>query len=213
VGNGFLNRFLTLVSDARTTDTDPVLDPGRVPPQLAEELYRLYLWSGPESLLQIGNHEAALAPDILPWASEPAHACYREFTAMLDARMDNDPAIKPYIARCGETAIRLATIRAAGRWGRGATIDLADVQWGVGIAWSAGQSLAAKAVDYLPDNDRSEFAGKIVALIRRRDRPLKPRDIQMFIRGRLKSAEIKDILGQLVEAGEIEWSADGYRPT
>jgi hypothetical protein len=29
--------------------------------------------------------------------------------------------------------------------------------------------------------------------------------------GRLKSSEIKDILGQLVEAGEVEWSTDGYR--
>jgi hypothetical protein len=40
---------------------------------------------------------------------------------------------------------------------------------------------------------------------------MKPRDIQMFIRGRIKSAEIKDILAQLVEAGEIERTPDGYR--
>jgi hypothetical protein len=40
--------------------------------------------------------------------------------------------------------------------------------------------------------------------------PVKPRDIQQFIRGRLVAA-IKDILAQLVEAGEVEWSDDGYR--
>jgi hypothetical protein len=208
-----LNRFLTLVSEARVTDTDPALDPGTVPQPLADELQRLYLWSGPESLLQIGNSEAVLAPDILPWTSSAARSCYQEFTRMLDTRMDSDPAIKPYIARCGEIAIRLATIRAAGRWRYGARVDLADVEWGVGIAWSAGQSLAAKAVDYLPDNERGDFAGKIVAIIRRRGCPMKPRDIQQFIRSRLKSAEIKDILGQLVEAGEIEWTGDGYQPT
>jgi hypothetical protein len=213
VNNGFLNRFLTLVSQARSTDADPALDPGRVPPPLADELHRLYLWSGPESLLQIGNHEANLTPDVLPWASDAAHACYQDFTRMLDTRMDSDPEIKPYLARCGEIAIRLATIRAAGRWGYGARVDLADVEWGVGIAWSAGQSLAAKAVDYLPDNERSEMAGKIAAIIRRRDCPMKPRDIQMLIRGRLKSAEIKDILAQLVEAGEIVWTGDGYQPS
>jgi hypothetical protein len=33
----------------------------------------------------------------------------------------------------------------------------------------------------------------------------------MFIRGALRSAEIKDLLAQSVEAGFIEWSADGYR--
>jgi hypothetical protein len=96
VANGFLNRFLALASETRPTDTDPVLDPGTVPQALAEDLHRLYLWSGPESLLQIGNHEAMLAPDILPWASGPTLACYQEFTRMLDTRMDNDPAIKPY---------------------------------------------------------------------------------------------------------------------
>jgi hypothetical protein len=38
---------------------------------------------------------------------------------------------------------------------------------------------------------------------------MKVRDIQMFIRGSLRSAEIKDLLAQLVEAGAIEWTADG----
>jgi hypothetical protein len=221
VGNGFLNRFLTLVSEARAIETSPALDPGTVPSALAEELHRLYLWSGPESLLQIRNHEAVIAPDQLPWAGGrpggQVEGCYKDFTAMLKARMEDNPAIEPYLARCGETSIRLATIRAAGRWGYGASVDLSDMEWGVGIAWTAGQDLAAKAIDYLPDNDRSEMAGKIMALIRRRatddaPRPTKPRDIQMFIRGRLKSAEIKDIIGQLVEAGEVEWTTDGYRP-
>ena len=166
VSNGFLNRFLTLVSEARAIDTNPVLDPGTVPAALADELHRLYLWSGPESLLQIGDGEAVLAPDVLPWAGAQAEGCYADFVRMLDGRMDNAPALKPYIARCGEIAVRLATIRAAGRWGHGAKVDLTDMKWGAGIAWSAGQSLAAKAVDYLPDNERSEMTGKNSALIR-----------------------------------------------
>jgi hypothetical protein len=39
------------------------------------------------------------------------------------------------------------------------------MEWGAGIAWSAGQNLAAKAVDYLPDNDRSALADAICALL------------------------------------------------
>jgi hypothetical protein len=40
---------------------------------------------------------------------------------------------------------------------------------------------------------------------------MKPRDIQMYIRGRLKSGEIKGILEQLVEAGEIERMGRDYK--
>ena len=69
----------------------------------------------------------------------------------------------------------------------------------------------SRSVGFLPDNERSAFTNKILALIRRRGL-MKPRDIQGYIRGRLKSAEIKDIVSQLVEAGEVEWTADGYRP-
>ena len=107
--------------------------------------------------------------------------------------------------------MRLATIRAAGRWGRGASIDLSDIEWGVGVAWTAGRALAAAAQDFLPQNERSEMTDKILSYIRRRHTSVKPRDIQQFIRGRLRSREIKDILAQLVEAGEVEWSDDGYR--
>jgi hypothetical protein len=211
VNNGFLNRFLTLVSEARPADADPELDPGVVPPQLSEELHRLYVWSGPESLIQIGDPEISYTPDVLPWANDQAHRCYQDFSRMIEQHMDDEPDVGPYIARCGEIAIRLATIRAAGRWGRGATVDVTDVEWGAGIAWIAGRSLAERAGSYLPDNDRGLYRDKIAALIRRRGQ-MKPRDIQQFIRGRLKSAEIKDILGQLVEGGEIEWTSDGYRP-
>src|SRR5262249_55026240 len=55
VANGFLNRFLTLNCGTRAGDVDPALDPGTVPALLADTLHRLYVWSGPESLLQIAD--------------------------------------------------------------------------------------------------------------------------------------------------------------
>jgi hypothetical protein len=42
---------------------------------------------------------------------------------------------------------------------------------------------------------------------------MKVRDVQAYIRGRLRTSEIKDILAQHVEAGEIKWTAEGYRAT
>jgi hypothetical protein len=210
VDNGFLNRFLVLSSNVRAAAREPELEPDKVPSQLRAKLQQLYLWSGPESLLQIDNPEAAYVPDVLPWASEAAVAAYDDFERMRDAYMDEQSNFKPYIARTGEIAIRLATIRAAGRWGRSAGVDRDDIEWGIGVAWTAGVALANTAMDYMPENERRTWGDKIRELIERRG-PLKVRDIQQHIRGALRSAEIKDLLAQFVEAGFIKWTADGYR--
>jgi hypothetical protein len=211
IHNGLLNRFLVLSSVVHVSDTKPMLNPFTVTASLAHDLNRLYLWSGPESLLHIGNPEMAHTPEVLDWASN-AEACYTDFVRMVERRrVAEDPGSAPYLARCVETSVRLATIRAAGRWGRGATVDLDDMEWGVGIAWKAANSLATMAQDYMPQNERGGWAEKIAGLIHRRG-VMKPRDIQQHIRSRLHSKELKDILGQLVEAGEIEWTNQGYRP-
>jgi hypothetical protein len=211
VDNGLLNRFLALSSTCRASDASPVLDPLTVPESLAGNLNRLYLWSGPESLLQIGDPKAMHTPDILPWANPAAEACYMDFTKMVEAHIDEHSDTAPYLARCIETSIRLATIRAAGRWGRGASVDYSDMEWGAGIAWIATQAFATKAQDHLASNERSEMTAKIAGYVRRRQ-PLTLREIQQTLRGRLRSQEIKDILAQLVEAGEIERTNQGYRP-
>ena len=45
----------------------------------------------------------------------PAEKEYLDFARMIDDRIDQDPALRPFLARAAETSIRLATIRAAGR--------------------------------------------------------------------------------------------------
>jgi hypothetical protein len=211
IDNGLLNRFLALSSIVRVSDTKPTSDPAMVSASLAQDLHRLYLWSGPESLLHIGDPEVVHTPEVLPWASTGAEACYSDFARMVEQHTDEHPGSAPYLARCVETSIRLATIRAAGRWGRGAKVDLEDMEWGAGIAWLAANGLATIAQDHLVENERSEMTAKLLSLIRRRG-VMKPRDIQQWIRSRLNSRELKDILSQLVEAGEIEWTDQGYRP-
>jgi hypothetical protein len=212
VANGFLNRFLTLGSNLRAVDRDLETDPSQVPAGLSHALQALYLWSGPESLIQIGNPSAKIEPDVLPWASQGANDCYTEFTRVVEDHVDEHQGSGAYLARCAETAVRLATIRAAGRWGRGARVGLSDIEWGVGVAWTAGQALATAAQDFLPQNERGEMTEKILAYVRRKH-PVKPRDIQQFLKGRLRSKDVKDILSQLVEAGEVEWQGDEYQPT
>jgi len=211
VGNGFLNRYLVLGTETRASDSEPRLISIRPPANLADELRKLYLWTGANSILQIDDPTIAFVPDVLPWASEQAAATYHDFERMRDQSMDDEPQLKPYIARVGEMAVRLATIRAAGRCGPGAAIDQADMEWGAGIAWTAGQALATAAMEYLPENERGTYVDKIAGLIERRRSVMKVRDIQQYVRGRLRSGEIKDILAQLVEAGVIERAEDGYR--
>jgi Bifunctional DNA primase/polymerase, N-terminal/Protein of unknown function (DUF3987) len=211
VDNGLLNRFLALSSTVRVGDTNPAQDPLTVPVALAHDLGRLYLWSGPESLLQISNPEVAHTPEVLAWASTGAEAHYADFARIVENHTDEHPGSAPYLARCVETSIRLATIRAAGRWGRGGRVDLDDMEWGTGIAWLAANSLATMAQDYIAENERSEMTAKLLGLIRRRGE-MSRRDIQQWIRSRIRSQDLKDILGQLVEAGEITQSGQVYRP-
>jgi len=112
-----------------------------VPAGLADALHKIYLWSGPESLLQINEPTAAFTPDVLPWANRHASDTYLDLTRTVEQYSDDNPGKGDYLARTTETAIRLATIRAAGRWGRGAHGRRGDIEWGAGIAWTSGQAL------------------------------------------------------------------------
>jgi Bifunctional DNA primase/polymerase, N-terminal/Protein of unknown function (DUF3987) len=219
VSNGFLNRFLVLACRKRAADVDPQTDPFIVPERLGDALHQIYLWSGPESLLQINEPTAAFVPDMLPWASKPASDAYLDLTRTVEQYSDDNLGKVDYFARTAETAIRLATIRAAGRWGRGAKVDLSDIEWGAGIAWTSGHALAAANRDFVPKTDRGNWAERIITFIRdKAGTPkfasgVKPRDIQQHLKGAIKTLEIRDILQQAIDAGEIEKVPnDYYRP-
>jgi Bifunctional DNA primase/polymerase, N-terminal/Protein of unknown function (DUF3987) len=216
INNGFLNRFLALQTNVRATDATPV--EARVPDRLREALRALYLWSGPASLLQISDPKVEYLPDVLSWATDAARDVFEDLVRAVDRQTDEQQGAAPYIARCAEIAVRLATIRAAGRWGHGAAVDASDMEWAAGLAWAAGQALADAVEDQLPQTERGEVAEKLLATIRKLCRKrgkhgaVKVRDIQQFNRSRFKSQEIKDIIRQLIEAGDIECTLDGqYR--
>lgn len=208
--NGFLNRFLTLDAGGRAPEVEPELDADTVPGSLGSALQALYEWSGPESLTCISDPTRPYTPDILPWASPAAHDCYRELSRTVEHYSDDNPEIGNSLKRTAETAVRLATIRAAGRWCYGAGIDLSDMEWAAQLAWAATFAMANKILDIVPKNERSEYARKIVSFVKRRG-PVKVRDIQNQLRSAIKSPEIKAILGELVEMGSIETDGKEYR--
>jgi hypothetical protein len=210
IKNGLVNRFLVLQSNMQARDTNPTIS--GIPAGLQEALKALYLWSGPESLLQINNPGVMYHPDVLPWANEQAVECYASFSDQVQTHVIDNPAAEPYLARVGEIAVRLATIRAAGRWGRGATVDASDMQWGASLVWTAAQTTANAIVALMPDTERGIFADKLLEIIRQR-KGVKVRDIQRAMHARLRSAEIKDIVRQLIEAGLVTYTDGQYRAT
>ena len=74
--------------------------------------------------------------------------CYMDLVRLIEQHVDEHQGSAAYLARCSETAVRLATIRAAGRWGHGASVDLSDMEWGVGLAWTATQALAERRAGF-----------------------------------------------------------------
>ena len=183
-----------------------------MPASLSRDLQALYLWSGPESLIQIGNPSARIQPEILPWASQEANDCYTEFTRVVEDHVDEHQGSGAYLARCAETAVRLATIRAAGRWGRGARSRPFGHRVGRRRRVDGGPSPGRGRAGFPAAERTRRDDGEDPAYVRRKH-PVKPRDIQQFLKGRLRSKDIKDILSQLVEAGEVEWQGDEYQPT
>ena len=215
ISNGFLNRFLVLNTDEYSPDMTPRLEPGVVPNKLITALGELYNWSGsPLATARLNDVGLDPKPDEIHWADNQAESIFADFSLFIEAEMKRETSIKLFIARSAEMAVRLATILAVGRCGREALVDVSDMEWGRDLVWECGQSLARASAKYMAENERQAWNNRIVRLIQRR-RVIKPREVQQYVRGALRSADIKDILAGLVEAGEIEpiISISGNRQT
>src|SRR5262249_20339167 len=192
IENGLLNRFLMFGSDVRCWDTTPQISSKEVPADLATKCRRLYHWYGTDAeLIDIGR----LVPQQvtqLPWANKAAEQQYFDFAHAIDDRIDQDPALYPFFARTVETAVRLATIRAAGHGYRDAKIALEDVQWGTGIAEISARQAYLGAQSVVPTNERGRWITRLVNYVRARNLDGKPanlRGFQQYIRCQLKATE------------------------
>ncbi len=82
-------------------------------------------------------------------------------------------------------------------------VDLSDMQWGKAVALLCGEMLAEAGAEHIADNETQRWNKRILAFIHRKGTAT-VRDIQMDIKGRLKSWEIRDQLENLQAAGLIE---------
>ncbi|HEV2596248.1 MAG TPA: bifunctional DNA primase/polymerase [Sphingomicrobium sp.] len=205
--NGFLNRFLVIAAGRGKRVAEPACDKA-VPDDIAGALGEIYRWGGaPDSLgtSRLNDSSYLPTPLTLKWTDE-AKNCFSELEDYMDQRLSGDEGAEHYMGRTAEIAIRLATIRAVGRWGpseAGPTVDHSDVEWGRDIALACGERLAKDAKMFMAENERQAWANKILAIVRERG-AAKPRDIQRKIKCALKSSELRDHLDNLAEAGFIE---------
>lgn len=208
LSNGFLNRFL-VISATRARSVVPELEPGTVPEGIANALSDLYRWGGDEqgtTAARLNHDTLNPTPIVLPWASVAASQCFTDFEHHIDSLIETDEEIKHFIGRTAEIAVRLATIRAVGRWGPygdGPTIDLSDIEWGIALAQTCGMALAKEAKSHMAETDRQAWSNRIVQVIKNKGTAT-PRTIQQYVRNAIKGADIKDILESLCEAGMIE---------
>jgi len=210
VENGFFSRFLVLNSSYQAPDQDPPGDPFKVPPALATRLAELYMWDGnPLTTARLSDPEMRFAPRILPWADPQAQDRYRELLQWVENELDNDMSKQAYLGRVAEMAIRLATIRAAGRGGPRVRIDLSDITWGADVACIAITGMIEQATNTLAQTPRGEFTEKLIGIIQQHG-SITRRDLQRRIRGRYRTQEINDMLSQAIEAGLIIRTPGGY---
>jgi hypothetical protein len=215
LAGGTLNRFLALISAKRSDAQDP--PPRDVPDWLAKKLNALYMpngvlgvMGGPSDPLDATR----IVPTKLAWGIG-AKAAWYDFEKEIIDRTDREPTLMHYIGRSAEIAIRIATIRAVGSiGGYGALVGIKDIQWAIDVVRLTGNQLAKEAGIQMVEDVVSHGEGhkRVSAIIQGAGR-VKRSDLTMKVKRYILAPQLKGILGQMVEAGEIveerEKSASG----
>lgn len=209
--NGVLNRFLVLRSDGKVADRDPELDPTAVPERLVKAMDLVFTGGNPLSISRLNDKDAEIEPHVAGWADEAARAVYADTHQLIEARVQARPEIEPFVARVAEIGLRLATIRAIGLDPASPQITAADMTWGRDLALASAEAMMKDAALYIAETERQQWSNRILRLITKRGMAT-ARDIQMSVAGALRSADIKDILGTLADAGAIE-KVDATNPS
>ena len=201
--DGLISRMLVLRANVRQPLADPALDPLIVPESLRERLQALYRWTGTGSLLQVGDGSVEITPHVLPM-EPPAKECWRALADEIERHIEANRSDQPYMERCAEQALRLAMIRAAGRCGHEAVITAEDVTWAGAVAKVAGMAVADAVQEAVMPNRRTEIAARILRMgCKLHPDRLRVRRILTNLNNTVATAELKDILSQMVEAGYL----------
>jgi hypothetical protein len=100
-------------------------------------------------------------------------------------------------------AVRLATIRAIGIDPHDPRVTEEDMNWGAALALQSADAMIEGARDRISETVRGKWVNRIIGIIKKKG-TCKVKDIQNAIRSEIRSAEIKEIIADLVESGRVE---------
>lgn len=203
--NGLLNRFLILENLARPERSKPRFDRSEVPADIVDGIRAIYWRLGEQAAAPYhgqGTTPCAL-PEGVQWRDGAAEEIFDRFQKFITQWMDAEPENERYLVRTVEMAVRIATIRAVGVDARLPSVSADDMLWGASLAVRSVKAMIEGARDRIAENDRQRWTNRIVQVIKHRG-VARIRDIQMSIKGALRSNDLKDIIASLVESERVE---------
>jgi hypothetical protein len=197
VTNGVLNRFLIIETKNEPAERMPLKDPSEVPASISAGLKRIYRRNPLAQLCQ-----STISPDFECLTISPdAEQIRRGMVEQIRKDAAGDRALAPFLARTAENAIRLATIRAVGRFSM--EIDAADMAWARAFALWSSETLAYGAGLYIADSDTQAAANAVRRAIREHGGRIRRRDLLRALAHRYKRRELDDVITGLAESEHI----------
>jgi hypothetical protein len=202
IGNGFLNRFLIIETGERGPENDPPAGSDKIPTSLQAKLQGLYRPT-PFSLPVFSTSPSGqLEPESkLEWGPG-AHEIYTALSKLTDDEQDEQQ--RKLKGRVAEIAIRIATIRSAGRGS--STISADDMQWACDLATLSAETLCAGVAKFMVvPLEFSEICPEMLKRVRDRGGEMSERDIKRSFEKHVKRGDdINGALKHLVESGQLD---------
>ena len=204
--NGLLNRFLILENPKRPQRVKAALDRNAVPEDIAEDLRAIYWRLGELGAAPYhGQGDTAPPPPIqVAWRDAGAERAYDDLVHDLQTRMDAETDNERYLVRTAEMAVRIATIRAVGIDPDRPVVSHDDMIWGATVALASAQAMIEGARDRISESYWQKATNMVIDVLKRAKKPLKSHEISAYMRGRMKSKEITEVLSELCEHGRVE---------
>ena len=205
--DGTLNRFLLLGGRGRPEERDPEYDASIVPDCIVDAMRAIYFRSGELAATYRNDPmtDPAAAGQVkqVSWCPDGAHKRYTAFSGEIEKIMRRDIDRGAFFARTAEMALRIATIVAVGRM-EDEAVRKSDIEFGIEIARASAEMMATGAADYMADNEHQANAQKVLRCIRAKGGRVVYRDILRSLQSSIRARDLKDMLGMMCDAGQLE---------
>jgi hypothetical protein len=205
IGNGFLNRFMLIYVTTKPQEVEPELPDNVVPDHIKQGVDDLWGCGNEDYRSTVFRSSAdEVNPTIIPWEDEAAHAVYKLLGKTIELMGDEQPETVDFFARTAEMAVRLATIRAAGRFPYGPKVSVEDMKWGREVAWWSARRMMECCALYMAETENQEWANTIKRIIRDAGGKMSKSGMLRKLQHKMKARDLNELLGLMKESGTIK---------